>query len=98
MMLNGGYYGGQQYLNKAVIDQWTKSKSSISRRGLGFDKTRYGKYFRRAAVMLLLKLMGIRFYWNMCLGGSEIRSYIYSAPTVFSQKPIPTNSALKYAQ
>ncbi len=38
MLLNGGFYGGRQYLDKATIDAWTKKQSSISRRGLGFDK------------------------------------------------------------
>ena len=38
MLLNGGNYGGQQYLPEQTINAWTKKQSSISRRGMGFDK------------------------------------------------------------
>ena len=38
MWLNGGEYGGEQYLSKETIKLFTTSKSSVSRRGLGFDK------------------------------------------------------------
>ena len=38
MLLNGGEYGGTRYLDSSTINLWTKKQSSISRRGLGFDK------------------------------------------------------------
>lgn len=38
MWLNGGSYGGEQYISKESIELFTTTKSSISRRGLGFDK------------------------------------------------------------
>jgi len=38
MLLNGGTYGGQQYFKQETVNFWTKKQSSISRRGLGFDK------------------------------------------------------------
>ena len=38
MWLNGGEYGGEQILSEETVEVFTKSKSSISRRGLGFDK------------------------------------------------------------
>ncbi len=38
MWLNGGVYGGQRLLKKETVDLFTKTKSDISRRGLGFDK------------------------------------------------------------
>jgi beta-glucosidase-like glycosyl hydrolase/CubicO group peptidase (beta-lactamase class C family) len=38
MWLNGGEYGGERFLSKATVKTFIQSKSSISRRGLGFDK------------------------------------------------------------
>ncbi len=39
MLLNGGHYGGVQYLSKAVIDEFTKCQfCGSNRRALGFDK------------------------------------------------------------
>lgn len=38
MLLNGGSYGGVQYVSAETVDLWTKKQSSVSRRGLGFDK------------------------------------------------------------
>ena len=38
MWLNYGEYGGERYLSKETVELFTTAKSSISRRGLGFDK------------------------------------------------------------
>jgi len=38
MWLNGGVYGGERYLSERTCRLFTKTKSSTSRRGLGFDK------------------------------------------------------------
>ena len=38
MWLNGGEYGGERFLSEKTVELFTKTKSSISRRGLGFDK------------------------------------------------------------
>ena len=38
MWLNGGEYGGERYLSEETIKLFTTTKSSISRRGLGFYK------------------------------------------------------------
>jgi CubicO group peptidase (beta-lactamase class C family) len=38
MVLNGGSYGGTQYLKPEVVHQFTIQQSDISRRGLGFDR------------------------------------------------------------
>lgn len=38
MILNGGEYGGEKYLSKETVTLFTKTTSSRSRRGLGFDK------------------------------------------------------------
>lgn len=38
MWLNGGSYGDEQYISKESVELFTTTKSSISRRGLGFDK------------------------------------------------------------
>ena len=40
MILNGGHYGGQQFLETATIDHFTASIHG-NHRGLGFDKARY---------------------------------------------------------
>ncbi|MEM1120500.1 MAG: serine hydrolase [Bacteroidota bacterium] len=40
MLLNGGEYGGQQFLQKETIDYFTSSKHG-NHRGLGFDKAKY---------------------------------------------------------
>jgi len=40
MILNGGQYGGQQFLEAATIDHFTASIHG-NHRGLGFDKARY---------------------------------------------------------
>lgn len=38
MLLNGGSYGGVEYLKPETIKLFTSSQSTISRRGLGFDR------------------------------------------------------------
>ena len=38
MWLNGGSYGGEQLLSEETVRLFTTMKSSVSRRGLGFDK------------------------------------------------------------
>jgi beta-N-acetylhexosaminidase len=38
MLLNGGTYGGVEYLKPSTIQSFTKQYNEISRRGLGFDK------------------------------------------------------------
>ena len=38
LFLNGGEYGGETYYSQATSDTFLKTKSTISRRGLGFDK------------------------------------------------------------
>lgn len=38
MYLNGGTYGGEEYISKNTCNLFTKTTSAVSRRGLGFDK------------------------------------------------------------
>lgn len=38
MLMNGGVYGGQRFLDPGTIEKFTSRQSSKSRRGLGFDK------------------------------------------------------------
>jgi CubicO group peptidase (beta-lactamase class C family) len=38
MWLNGGTYGGERLLSEETVRLFTSTKSSVSRRGLGFDK------------------------------------------------------------
>lgn len=38
MWLNGGEYGGERFLSEETVKVFTNTKSSINRRGLGFDK------------------------------------------------------------
>ena len=38
LFLNLGEYGGERYLSQETVQTFTQTKSSISRRGLGFDK------------------------------------------------------------
>lgn len=38
MWLNGGEYGDERYLSEETVRVFTTTKSSVSRRGLGFDK------------------------------------------------------------
>jgi beta-N-acetylhexosaminidase len=38
MLLNGGSFNGNRYLDKKTIDYFTAYHSKVSRRGLGFDK------------------------------------------------------------
>lgn len=40
MLLNGGAYGGQQFLDSQTIDKFTQYQFPRNRRGLGFDKQR----------------------------------------------------------
>ncbi|WP_338769003.1 glycoside hydrolase family 3 N-terminal domain-containing protein [Bernardetia sp. ABR2-2B] len=41
--LQGGNYGGVQYFDKKVVDEFTKRQINGGRRGLGFDKSVKGK-------------------------------------------------------
>lgn len=38
MLLNKGEYGGKRYLEAKTVDEYTSRYSSVSRRGLGFDR------------------------------------------------------------
>ena len=38
MILNRGTYGGKRYFDAATVDLFTSNQSTISRRGLGFDR------------------------------------------------------------
>ncbi|RZK41459.1 MAG: beta-N-acetylglucosaminidase [Pedobacter sp.] len=38
MMLNKGTYGGERYFKPETVDMFTTKQSSVSRRGLGFDR------------------------------------------------------------
>ena len=38
MILNGGSYGGSQYFKPGTVNLFTAKQSSVSRRGLGFDR------------------------------------------------------------
>lgn len=38
MLLNRGIYGGKQYFKPETVDMFTVRQSSVSRRGLGFDR------------------------------------------------------------
>ena len=46
MLLNGGVYNDIRYINKETVDLFTSYNSSISRRGLGFDKPEKDNYSR----------------------------------------------------
>ena len=48
MLLQGGEYGGKQFLSKETIDFFTSSKHG-NHRGLGFDKARYNYTASKAA-------------------------------------------------
>jgi beta-glucosidase-like glycosyl hydrolase/CubicO group peptidase (beta-lactamase class C family) len=37
MLLNKGYYGGQQYISKEVVKKYTSRYAGSTRRGIGFD-------------------------------------------------------------
>lgn len=39
MLLNKGTYGGEEYISEKTVDLFTKTRSTISRRALGFDAT-----------------------------------------------------------
>jgi CubicO group peptidase (beta-lactamase class C family) len=39
MLLNRGTYGGKQYFKPKTVDLFTSRQSTVSRRGLGFDRT-----------------------------------------------------------
>ncbi|HRN71498.1 MAG TPA: glycoside hydrolase family 3 N-terminal domain-containing protein [Ginsengibacter sp.] len=44
MLLNGGTFGGKQYLKPSTINLFTAYNSAISRRGIGFDKPQKDNY------------------------------------------------------
>ena len=39
MWLNGGVYGGERFLSEETVRLFTSTRSGVSRRGLGFDRT-----------------------------------------------------------
>lgn len=49
MLLNGGTLNGKRYLKKSTIQKFTAYSSSISRRGLGFDKPEKDNATRKEA-------------------------------------------------
>jgi CubicO group peptidase (beta-lactamase class C family) len=49
MLLNGGTFNGKRYLKKSTIQKFTAYSSTISRRGLGFDKPEKDNATRKEA-------------------------------------------------
>ncbi len=49
MLLNGGVFNGKRYFKKSTIQKFTAYSSSISRRGLGFDKPEKDNATRKEA-------------------------------------------------
>lgn len=51
MLLNGGSYGGVEYLKPETVSLFTSKQSDVSRRGLGFDRSNGSGYPSRSASM-----------------------------------------------
>ena len=51
MLLNGGHYGGEKFLEKSTIDYFTSANHG-NHRGLGFDKSRYNYTASKSASRL----------------------------------------------
>lgn len=66
MLLNGGVYNGKRYFKKETVELFTGYRSSISRRGYGFDKPEKSKKSSHVANACSLKTFGHQGFTGTC--------------------------------
>ena len=66
MILNRGTYGGVQYIKPETVDLFTSKQSTVSRRGLGFDRWDPNRSTRYPSVMASDQTYGHTGYTGTC--------------------------------
>jgi len=91
MLLNGGNYGGEQFLNPETIHLFTSKQSEVSRRGLGFDRGSGSGYPSRLASS---ETYGHTGYTGTCVWTDPKNNliYIFLSNRVYPNAPTKLNS------
>nr|WP_255534776.1 serine hydrolase [Pedobacter sp. SYSU D00535] len=74
MLLNGGSYGGVDYLKPETINLFTSKQSNVSRRGLGFDRSSGSGYPSRLASS---ETYGHTGYTGTCVWVDPKHNFVY---------------------
>ncbi|MBK6609850.1 MAG: serine hydrolase [Chitinophagales bacterium] len=78
MLLNGGYYGGQTYLQQATVNLFTSQQKNGNRRGLVFDKPEPNKnYIQPTSQQCSFKTFGHTGFTGTCVWADPEQQLIY---------------------
>jgi CubicO group peptidase (beta-lactamase class C family) len=77
MMLNKGSYGGKEYLKKSTVDLFTSKQSTISRRGLGFDRWDPDLTKKYPSELASPQTYGHTGYTGTCVWVDPVRGLVY---------------------
>jgi beta-glucosidase-like glycosyl hydrolase/CubicO group peptidase (beta-lactamase class C family) len=77
MLLNGGYYGGQQYLKPETIRKFTTRCSNCNRRGLGFDMKNLKGTSEHISVYASDRTFGHMGFTGTCVWADPVHDLIY---------------------
>lgn len=77
MLLNKGTYGGVEYFKPETIDLFTSKQSSVSRRGLGFDRSSTAEGSKYPSVLASPQTYGHTGYTGTCVWVDPETNLIY---------------------
>jgi beta-N-acetylhexosaminidase len=98
MLLNGGTFNGKRYLKKSTIQKFTAYNSSISRRGLGFDKPEKDNATRKEpypSKSVSLETYGHTGFTGTCVWVDPTQQLIY---IFLSSRVSPTRNNTKFGR
>lgn len=77
MMLNKGSYGGKEYLKRSTVELFTSKQSTISRRGLGFDRWDPDLTKKYPSELASPQTYGHTGYTGTCVWVDPVRGLVY---------------------
>ncbi|WP_316813664.1 serine hydrolase domain-containing protein [Pedobacter heparinus] len=77
MMLNKGSYGGKEYIKRPTVELFTSKQSTISRRGLGFDRWDPDLTKKYPSELASPQTYGHTGYTGTCVWVDPVRGLIY---------------------
>lgn len=77
MMLNKGSYGGKEYIKRPTVELFTSKQSTISRRGLGFDRWDPDLTKKYPSELASPQTYGHTGYTGTCIWVDPVRGLIY---------------------
>ncbi|ACU02703.1 serine hydrolase domain-containing protein [Pedobacter heparinus] len=77
MMLNKGSYGGKEYIKRPTVELFTSKQSTISRRGLGFDRWDPDLTKTYPSALASPQTYGHTGYTGTCVWVDPVRGLVY---------------------